>query len=148
MKSKKNSHTVILPDYACEKAGFTAEDTLELYVTNGILVLFKDNMTAMDMANTIDSLSILASDLIVELAAACGICDNCIGDESEEADIPLCDKLVDFSDEIGEITVKEAEVKQGVCDVPEGILTVLAASGACLAKLDDLIVSNSIIYGN
>lgn len=148
MKSKKNSHTVILPDYACEKAGFTEEDTLELYITNGIFVLFKDNMTAMEMVNTIDSLSSLASDLIVELAGACEICDNCCGDESEETDIPLCDNLVDFTDETGEITVKESEVQQGVCDVPEGILTVLAASGVCLAKLDDLIVSNSIIYGN
>lgn len=147
MKSKKNSHTVILPDYACEKAGFTEEDTLELYITNGILVLFKDNMTAMEMVNTIDSLSSLASDLIVELAAACGICDNCCGDKSE-TDIPLCDNLVDFTDKTGEITVKESEVQHGVCDVPEGILTVLAASGVCLAKLDDLIVSNSIIYGN
>ena len=186
MKHKNNSQAIILPDGACEKAGFTERDTLEICADNGVFVLYKENMTALELANTIDSLSTLASELIVALAAACGTCDNCGENEYdnmicgrckgrpvqwvsecdlcnsllnerqdvhipeyilEEAGILPCSKLKAYVDEAGEIVVKESEIQQSICDIPEGVLSVLKASGVCLAELDDLIVSNSIIYG-
>jgi len=188
MKSKNNHLAIMLPECAYGTAGFTDKDALELYVSDGVLVFMKDKMTALEVANTIESLSTLASDLIVTLAAACGICDNC-GDENEtecvdcgkcqnssaewvsncslchnlldesqniyipdyileEAGIPADAKLEAFADdESGIITVVEVEIQQDINDVPEGILSVLSASGVCIAELDELILQDRIIHG-
>lgn len=188
MKNNQKSPQIVFPADACELSGFTDKDTLELHAAEGILVFLKDRMTALEVAKTIESLSSLASELVVILAAACGICDNC-GDENntdctdcgrcqnspaewvaccplchdlldesqsiripdyvlEEAGIPAGAKLEAFANgESGEITVTEAEIQQDINDVPPGILSVLAASGICLAELDELILQDSIIYG-
>ena len=75
---KKNQMPQIgLPADACERSGFTEKDTLELHAGQNALVFLKDKMTALEVANAIQSLSSLASDLTVVLAAACGLCDNC-----------------------------------------------------------------------
>ena len=178
---KKNQMPQIgLPADACERSGFTEKDTLELHAGQNALVFLKDKLTALEVANAIQSLSSLASDLTVVLAAACGLCDNCgegcaddcpagcvsacslchdLLDESqtvripgyllEEAGIPADAKLDAYSDEdSGEITVTEADIQQDITDVPPGILAVLAQSGVCLAELDELIMLDSIIYGN
>ena len=178
---KKNQMPQIgLPADACERSGFTEKDTLELHAGQNALVFLKDKLTALEVANAIQSLSSLASDLTVVLAAACGLCDNCgegcaddcpagcvsacslchdLLDESqtvripgyllEEAGIPADAKLDAYSDEdSGEITVTEADIQQDITDVPPGILAVLAQSGVCLAELDELIMLDSVIYGN
>ncbi|MPM09277.1 hypothetical protein SDC9_55593 [bioreactor metagenome] len=178
---KKNQMPQIgLPADACERSGFTDKDTLELHAGQNALVFMKDKMTALEVANAIQSLSALAADLTVVLASACGLCDNCgegcaddcpagcvsacslchdLLDESqtvripgyllEEAGIPADAKLEAYTDEdSGEITVTEADIQQDITDVPPGILAVLAQSGVCLAELDELIMLDSIIYGN
>ena len=178
---KKNQLPQIgLPADACEQSGFTDKDTLELHAGQNALVFMKDKMTALEVANAIQSLSALAADLTVVLAAACGLCDNCgegceddcpagcvsacslchdLLDESqnvripgyllEEAGIPADAKLEAYTDEdSGEITVVEADIQQDITDVPPGILAVLAQSGVCLAELDELMMLDSIIYGN
>lgn len=178
---KKNQMPQIgLPADACERSGFTDKDTLELHAGQNALVFMKDKMTALEVANAIQSLSALAADLTVVLASACGLCDNCgegcaddcpagcvsacslchdLLDESqtvripgyllEEAGIPADAKLEAYTDEdSGEITVVEADIQQDITDVPPGILAVLAQSGVCLAELDELIMLDSVIYGN
>ena len=178
---KKNQMPQIgLPADACEQSGFTDKDTLELHAGQNALVFMKDKMTALEVANAIQSLSALAADLTVVLASACGLCDNCgegcaddcpagcvsacslchdLLDESqtvripgyllEEAGIPADAKLEAYTDEdSGEITVVEADIQQDITDVPPGILAVLAQSGVCLAELDELIMLDSVIYGN
>ena len=178
---KKNQMPQIgLPADACERSGFTDKDTLELHAGQNALVFMKDKMTALEVANAIQSLSALAADLTVVLASACGLCDNCgegcaddcpagcvsacslchdLLDESqtvripgyllEEGGIPADAKLEAYTDEdSGEITVVEADIQQDITDVPPGILAVLAQSGVCLAELDELIMLDSIIYGN
>lgn len=178
---KKNQMPQIgLPADACERSGFTDKDTLELHAGQNTLVFMKDKMTALEVANAIQSLSALAADLTVLLASACGLCDNCgdscedgcpagwvagcslchdLMDDSqnvsipgyllEEAGIPADAKLEAYTDEdSGKITVAEADIQQDITDVPPGILAVLAQSGVCLAELDELIMLDSIIYGN
>jgi len=178
---KKNQMPQIgLPADACERSGFTDKDTLELHAEPSALVFIKDKMTALEVADAIQSLSALAADLTVVLATACGLCNNCdennedgypagwvagcslchdLLDESqtvsipgyllEEAGIPADAKLEAYADEdSGEITVTEADIQQDIADVPPGILAVLAQSGVCLAELDELIMLDSIIYGN
>ena len=43
--------------------------------------------------------------------------------------------------------VTEADIQRDINDVPPGILSVLAASGVCLAELDELIMLERIIHG-
>ena len=101
---KKNQMPQIgLPADACERSGFTDKDTLELHAGQNTLVFMKDKMTALEVANAIQSLSALAADLTVLLASACGLCDNC-GDSCEDgcpagwvAGCSLCRDLLDDS---------------------------------------------------
>ena len=99
-----------------------------------------------------------ADDCPAGCVSACSLCHDLL-DESqtvripgyllEEAGIPADAKLEAYTDEdSGEITVVEADIQQDITDVPPGILAVLAQSGVCLAELDELIMLDSIIYGN
>ncbi len=88
---KKNQMPQIgLPADACEQSGFTGKDTLELHTGQSILVFMKDKMTALEVANAIQSLSTLAADLTVVLASACGLCNNCGGDCEGEKPCGAC----------------------------------------------------------
>lgn len=188
MKSKKNDLGIIFPACVCERAGFTDDAVLELHVTEGVFVFLKDKMTVLEVVAAIEGLNTLASELMVTLAAACGVCNHCTDEDStdgtdigryqknpvegvagcslchdlldeksgicipdyilEEAGIPADARLDAFIDgESGAITVVEAEIQQDIKDVPPGILSVLAASGVCLAELDELILQNGIVYG-
>lgn len=66
----------------------------------------------------------------------------------EEAGIPADAKLEAYADEdSGEITVVEADIQEDITDVPSGILAILASTGICLAKLDELIMLEEVVYG-
>ncbi|WP_312354743.1 hypothetical protein [Aminipila sp.] len=187
MKDNQAMPQISIPADACRLSGFTAKDALELYAAKGVLMFLKEQMTALEVANAIESLSIIASDLTVLLASACGICNNCGEEETdcvdcdecqnnpaawvqscslchdlldenqrihipdyllEEAGIPADAKLEACTDEdSGEIMVTESDIQQDINDVPPGILSVLAASGVCLAELDELIMLERIIHG-
>lgn len=65
----------------------------------------------------------------------------------EDAGIPKGAKLEAFADDEGEIVVTEAEYQKDINDVSPGIISVLVASGICLAELDELIMDEEIVYG-
>lgn len=180
---KNDTHPeIMLPERVCELCGFDGEDTLELHAGEDILVILKDQMTAIELVHVISMLSEMATDLTVALAKACGRCNNCDGEDDGTGQndpaqwverCSLCRDLLDESQNIhipdylledagisggakleasadrdsGEITVTEAENQYDISDVPPGILNVLAQSGICLAELDELIMTEDIIYG-
>jgi bifunctional DNA-binding transcriptional regulator/antitoxin component of YhaV-PrlF toxin-antitoxin module len=183
MKNNQTMPQISLPADACKLSGFTDKDALELYAAKGVLVFLKEQMTALEVANAIESLSAIASDLTVLLASTCGICNNC-GEDCADCDecqnnpaawvqnCSLCHDLLDENQRIhipdylleeagipadakleactnedsGEIMVTEADIQRDINDVPPGILSVLAASGICLAELDELIMLERIIH--
>lgn len=66
----------------------------------------------------------------------------------EEAGIPTDAKLEAYANEdSGGITVVEADIQEDITDVPSGILAILASAGICLAKLDELIMLEEVVYG-
>jgi len=66
----------------------------------------------------------------------------------EEAGIQTGAKLEAYADEdSGGITVVEADIQEDITDMPPGIIAILASSGICLAKLDELIMLDEIVYG-
>lgn len=199
MKNQKNNcrSQLTLPQQAFELCNFTAADSLELHSGHSAIVLVKEQMTALELIEAAEMLREMASDLMVELAKACGRCDNCgeenpqpcsdcKGDEVcamlngckdsptdwvkhcdlccdlldgsqcvqipdyvlEDADIPLGTKLEAFYDEENdEIIVTEAEIQQGISDVPCSVIEILTMGGVCLAALDKLIMTEEIVYG-
>ena len=100
---KKNQMPQIgLPADACERSGFTDKDTLELHAGPSVLVFMKGKMTALEVANAIQSLSALAADLTVVLASACGLCDNCgegCADDCPAGCVSACSLCHDLLDE-------------------------------------------------
>lgn len=90
-------------------------------------------------------------------AAQCELCQSLLDGSGdihipdyvlEEAGIPTDAKLEAYADgDSGEITVVEADVQEDITDVPSGILAILASAGICLAKLDELIMLEEVVYG-
>jgi bifunctional DNA-binding transcriptional regulator/antitoxin component of YhaV-PrlF toxin-antitoxin module len=172
---------IMLPERACELCRFDGKDALALHAGEDTLVIFKDQMTTIELVHVISMLSDMATELTVALAKACGMCNNCSEDDDTGKKEPaqwvescsLCRDLLDNSQSIhipdylreeagitsgaklkayadrdsGKITVTEAENQFDISDVPPGILNVLAQSGVCLAELDELIMTEEIIYG-
>lgn len=182
MKNNKTEPEIMLPERACELCGFDSGDALELHAGEDVLVIFKNQMTAIELIRVISMLSEMSTDLTVALAKACSRCNHCDStDDGTDQNDPakwvescsLCRDLLDKSQAIripeqlleeagisssakleasadrdgGEITVTEAENQYDISDVPPGILNVLTQSGICLAELDELIMTEEIIYG-
>lgn len=89
--------------------------------------------------------------------AHCGLCQSLLDGSGdihlpdyvlEEAGIPIDAKLEAYADEdSGEITIVEADIQEDITDVPSGIIAILASAGICLAKLDELIMLEEVVYG-
>lgn len=60
-----------------EGSSLGAAEKLDVTVSDHVCVIHKSQMTVLELATVIDTLSNLASDLTVVLAQACGFCDNC-----------------------------------------------------------------------
>lgn len=112
---------IMLPERVCELCGFDGEDTLELHTGEGILVILKDKMTAIELVHVISMLSEMATDLTVFLAKTCGMCNNCDGEddgtgENDSAqwveNCSLCRDLMDDSQtiHIPDYLLKEAGI--------------------------------------
>ena len=92
MKGNENIFNIGFPAQDCEKSCLSGKDTLELYADKGVFIFIKNKMTALELANTMNSLSSFAADLGLILAKACGVCNN-RGD-----DVEGCDDFTDCCD--------------------------------------------------
>lgn len=196
MKKNQNEKTAEkdILDEMLEGTSLADGEVLDVVTGENVCVILDGKMTVLELTKVIDTLSMLASDLTVILAQACGFCDNC-GDshpcknsdnkndcgtischntpESWVAQCDLCQSLLDGSEDVripdyvleeagipadakleayadedsGGITVVETDIQEDITDVPSGIVAILASSGICLAKLDELIMLEEIVYG-
>lgn len=141
---------VILPDRMKVMETANAIDTLSQIASDLTVALAK-------CAGLCDGCGQLGGKSPAECAADCSLCRDLLDEDQrvrvpdsllEEADIPRGAKLEACAGEgSGEITVYEADVQQDVTDLPPGVLSVLAASGICLAELDERITLEDIVYG-
>ena len=65
----------------------------------------------------------------------------------QEVGIPKDAKLCAWPKEDGVVCVEEANYRYDLSDVPPQMLEVLAASGACLNELEELLMTEEKIYG-
>ena len=90
MKFEKSTGVkgAFIPRSALSLSGFIEDETAALHT-------LKKRMTAMEMIRTVDSISQLAAELLTELAAVCGPCDEC---ESEGCPYEEVDGPIDLPD--------------------------------------------------
>lgn len=143
-----------------DAAGLHGGTVLEVHTGEIAVVLLKEQMTAMEMIQAIQSLKNLTSDLLVHLAKACGPCKHCeevcpctrddspiqLPDELlERAGIPKGAKLDIFADD-GEITIAAA-TGPDLRDVQPEMVELFRQTGICLDELDGLLLEGGVVYG-
>ena len=166
MKFKKHPTCkgTLIPSSALTLAGLAGREELEMHTPQGAVILIRKQMTAAEMAETIDSLGVMASQLISHLLEVCGTCDGCwedgccpFGEDSyaelpdllkQEAGIPQDAKLcASINEEEHTVTISQARFIHDLRDVSPALLTALRDSGVCLGELEERLMAEDIIYG-
>ncbi len=86
---QKKTETLQIPLVIQQRCGFTDAESLAVMAADGVCVIHKGELTALELIHVITALSELASDMTIHLAKACGLCNNC-GDENPEAGAECC----------------------------------------------------------
>ena len=81
---KKAEQTLQIPLAIQQRCGFTDAETLAVTAADGVCVIHKGELTALELIYVITVLSEMTSDMTIHLAKACGVCNNC-GDEKPVA---------------------------------------------------------------
>lgn len=154
-----------LPYAALKLSGLGEEERLELRILEGTAVLLPTAMTAMELLRAAGSLNELASELLTELACACGPCGDCGLDGTCDAQrpdgtprirvpdwalrgagIPEDAKLVCDVDE-GTVHIVRADFEHDLSDVPPQLLKALRDAGVCMAELEELLMAGDVVCG-
>lgn len=164
MKFVKESGTgaVNIPKALLKLSGLSDTEKLDIHALDGVAVLLKREMTAMELLTVINNLDQLSDDLLTELIAACGKCVSCEAHChfcQENRDIHLPKHLLDAADipvdaqlraeadpDTGRIIVSIVESEHDLDDVPEELLDELLACDVCLGSLNELLSSGDIVY--
>ena len=150
---------------ATKLAKLEVGDGVKLFIADDTMILFKKQMTAMELIKVSQFLHEVSSDLLVELAKVCGLCDDCDDgcpcedcewDEEvfvpdylrEEAGIPDNAKLSVCVDEgNGSIIISAAEFDNTLADVPQIVIDILVNGGICIGALEEHLIKGDIVYG-
>lgn len=170
----KNQKELVITADAVQMCHFQPDCQLIVGTGENTLLVMPDHMTAIQAVNAIGALTEFTADLINAIKDACGTCadqmeaegcpyeDTCGQEECpfetvtgpgvtltdkarREMGIPLDAKLELFPDE-GEGLVCAAEYEHDITDVPIGVRAVLAASGVCLGRLDEVIMGEKEVW--
>lgn len=146
---KENEQALQIPIDIQQRCGFADAETLAVTAAEGVCVIHKGEMTALELIRLIATLSELASDMTVLLAGACGLCNNCEDENPETnkkggcnhnpaewvADCSLCRDLLDENQDIRipDYLLEEAGIPKGTrlkayTDEDSGEITVVKAN--------------------
>ena len=171
-----NKNDLVIDHQALELCHFDPGKKLTQLIGENTLLVLSERMTALEAVNTVSVLTSFASELIKNLLAACGACDehreredgccpfsdgcdpdecpyeNVDGPDVELSDaarramgIPLDAKLQLLPDE-GEGLVCAADYRHDITDVPENVRPLLAMTGICAGKLDEMIMNEEEVW--
>lgn len=155
-----------LPNAALKLAELHEQAKLMADVESGSIVLLRDEMTAQEMADTINHLYEMASDLTVKLALAAGFyAENEPTEVPEECrsceygcagvEIPACvlrdagidpDDSVSFEVDDGVIVVTATEEDDQLEELSPVLGAALAMSGVDMDALRELLESGEVIH--
>lgn len=156
-----------IPRAKLKESGFVDQEEATVYAMPGAVIVLPKQMTAMPMIHAVESLSKLSTELLLELADACGLCDGCDeGDGKrggclfgtpvdihlpekllEEAGIPENSKLCAYPNE-EEKTIQIAMADDGhdLSDISPDTLELLVSLGICIGELGALMHLDEVIH--
>lgn len=162
-EKKANLKGTFVPRSALKLCDFKENEELELHTLPGAAILTRSRMTAIQMVETIDALTNLATYFVNRLAGICGSCEacdeeGCPCDENDYVDlpdylradacIPTSAKLyADVDPATHTVTIRTASHEHDLSDVPKELLAVLREKGVCVGELEDRLMSDAVIYG-
>lgn len=149
-----------IPRSAITVANYTVGERLNYHVMPNTIIVTKGRMTAMEIVDTAVALKALHDELIQYLADVCHIacCPCSFLDEFERENVQLPNyireeagfdegvKLCAEVNDDGTVTVSEADYLYDLSDVPKDTLRALAEAGCCPDFLDEVLMSEEIIY--
>lgn len=154
---------VTIAKSALRLSGLDGTEKLDLHISEGVAVLLKPNMTAMELLSVVNNLDKLSGDILAVLATACEKCVGCEGEcpfSQENRDIRLPKYLLDAAEipedaklcaepdpDAGHIIVSALELGHDLDRVPEELLDALLECSVCLGSLSELLGSGEIVYG-
>lgn len=173
----QNGKKLQIPSAYLEESGLAGNAKLDTHVLEQAVVILPQQMTALEMIHAMGSLMNLSFEMFSRLVDECGLCEDCIEncceDCSKESQRPY-DEMdrnlrLDLSSEICKILGVPAEMKlrfevdeqdhsikvyaaeekqeSALSTVPAWLLDAFSAAGLCLGELDNLILSEDIVYG-
>lgn len=161
-EKKADVNGVFIPRSALNLCEFKENEDLELHTLPGAVVVARDRMTAAEIVQTVEALTTISTYLINHLVRSCGPCDACCedgcpceegyieapGDILEKIGLEPGAKLfAEIHPDDGSFTVRKADYRYDLRDVPEGLLALLRDSGICLGELEERLMTEDIIYG-
>lgn len=155
MKNNKTQRDYLLPGKAMEVCGFDPQTLLCFHAQEDVLVVFPEEMTALQAARVIDALTCRAAELLKVLGHACGPCEGCTdGCPYEDTDRPDVELSEAVRAEMGvpeghklhvEVCngvahVSDAGYRRDITDVPPAVRRMLEGLGVCVGSLDELVI--------
>lgn len=159
-EKKKPDFSMTIPSEVLEETGIAEVRCADLYPLKHSVAILQGRMTAMELIETIESLSKFAETLTVHLSQVCGGCDDCGDCEGrcwdkikvppellDELDIPRDAKLEAYADtDEGLILIGPADHDHDLSDVSGDFLKMLEDAGVCLGNLNEHLMRETIVY--
>ena len=162
----RNEKGTVLQNGMLATAKIPGSAELEAHAENGVLAILPARMTAMEMLRANESLIALAASQLSYLEKVCGPCDHC-GDDGpcelvtkgvspairlpmdvlEAAGISSDEKLCYVVDDENNIRVVPAEYRYDLSDLSQELLQLFQRSGTCLDRLEELLMTEEVVYG-
>lgn len=128
---------------------------------NHTMVVLPQNMTAMQVLQSINTLDSLIENLLESLVNSCEECrgcrDGCPFEDDPEPDVVLSaeakellgipeDHKYNTTITDGKVQVSDAGYEHDITDVPIYLRDMLAEAGVCLGSLDEMLMENEVIW--
>ena len=160
---KCEGRSLNLPAALLSISELDGQEDLEMIPGEGVLVIMKRQMTAMELINAAENLRHLSSNLYADLATECGMCDDCehcpyeepITDDAElseevreKAGISEHRKLcVEVDKKNHRAIVSDAGYEHDIRDAPQYLQEMFICAGISLCDLDQHLRQGDFVYG-
>ena len=144
---------------------FSNNAAVDVHVEEGVIVVLKHKMKAMELINAAYALQKLADKLLDHIDDVCGLCEHCtdscpyqeideFGEEitlpdylRKEAGIKEGAKLwASVDEESGTVTISAVDGEYAILDVSPDVLDWLIEWGICIGELENLLTSGEVVY--
>lgn len=148
MKFEKQTtiNGALVPRSALQLARLGEQGNLEMHTPPGTVVLIRKQMTAAELAQTIESLADLSAQLVACLAGACGTCDDCTEEQCPFDADDFC-SLGGLPPSVSEDVNDQPDSPHTPKALSPALLGLLLDNGICLGSLLGHLMQGDVVYG-